>query len=649
MIHAGTRLIKNDFIFITVDTTDQRQSFLSPLSGTVTKLYVHELDILSYGSIILEYEECRHTITFKNLCSDCGIDLNQLKNVLPASICTKSVISMEPSFPTVKVTAEEALKYDDEERNHLLRKRKLHLLVDLDQTLVHTTDSRNPYLSSPDVIAYQLNTAIAQTFYTKLRPGVQEFLTNLRSFYQFHIVTFGDRPYAHTIAKLIDPNGTFFSHRILSRNECHSLTDKTANLSSLFPCSDALVCIIDDRQDIWNYAPNLVHVKPYMWFKDVGDINAIHFSSLSISHTQMLPPINEQIETSEERGQPGEKRKFDSKNDHLNKRVTEHNNSNVIVDSDIYLRQLEIILKRIHTVFYTTYDQWTQNKHGNMPTLKQIMPDIRRQVLNSVSLCFSRLIPKDYPMEKHRATIMAKMMGATVTHDLQFDRNGTIRTTHVIAGKQTVKVNQALQNNIKVVTPEWLIDCYEQWEKKPEENYILMPDYDVRKSRLFTEEMPRVSKRRYCDMQQEIFVVTRPSLWNEQIITDQKQSQTHSSSLSDKIPLEHSSDQCNFSMSADEYFNVETQVNELYIEDADDSNDTHPRTSKRQRTATPAKTFDKNTDDNDEDDGFDSDSSSMQELHDLIFSKNNDNSSDEESLGDDDVPRGWKMVYRQKY
>lgn len=43
---------------------------------------------------------------------------------------------------------------------------------------------------------------------------------------------------------------------------------------SLFPCGDNLVCIIDDREDVWNFAPNLVHVKPYHFFQHTGDINA---------------------------------------------------------------------------------------------------------------------------------------------------------------------------------------------------------------------------------------------------------------------------------------------------------------------------------------------------------------------------------------
>lgn len=42
----------------------------------------------------------------------------------------------------------------------------------------------------------------------------------------------------------------------------------------LFPCGDNMVCIIDDREDVWEYALNLIHVKPYHFFQHTGDINA---------------------------------------------------------------------------------------------------------------------------------------------------------------------------------------------------------------------------------------------------------------------------------------------------------------------------------------------------------------------------------------
>lgn len=43
---------------------------------------------------------------------------------------------------------------------------------------------------------------------------------------------------------------------------------------ALFPCGDDLVCIIDDREDVWQGCGNLVQVKPYHFFRHTGNINA---------------------------------------------------------------------------------------------------------------------------------------------------------------------------------------------------------------------------------------------------------------------------------------------------------------------------------------------------------------------------------------
>ncbi|KAH6943213.1 hypothetical protein HPB50_017349 [Hyalomma asiaticum] len=111
-------------------------------------------------------------------------------------------------------------------------------------------------------------------YHTRVRPRTQHFLEQVSQLYELHICTFGARPYAHAIAALLDPDGRYFSHRILSRDECFNPTSKTGNLRALFPCGDSMVCIIDDREDVWNFAPNLVPVKPYLFFDKTGDINA---------------------------------------------------------------------------------------------------------------------------------------------------------------------------------------------------------------------------------------------------------------------------------------------------------------------------------------------------------------------------------------
>ncbi|KAG8504353.1 RNA polymerase II subunit A C-terminal domain phosphatase [Galemys pyrenaicus] len=110
--------------------------------------------------------------------------------------------------------------------------------------------------------------------HTRLRPHCKGFLERVARLYELHVFTFGSRLYAHTIAGFLDPEKKLFSHRILSRDECIDPFSKTGNLRNLFPCGDSMVCIIDDREDVWKFAPNLITVKKYVYFQGVGDINA---------------------------------------------------------------------------------------------------------------------------------------------------------------------------------------------------------------------------------------------------------------------------------------------------------------------------------------------------------------------------------------
>ena len=50
-----------------------------------------------------------------------------------------------------------------------------------------------------------------------------------------------------------------------------------------------MVCIIDDREDIWDSAPNLVSVKPYRYFTGTGDINAPPGSEQAFTHPSAIP------------------------------------------------------------------------------------------------------------------------------------------------------------------------------------------------------------------------------------------------------------------------------------------------------------------------------------------------------------------------
>ncbi|KAM7345800.1 RNA polymerase II subunit A C-terminal domain phosphatase Fcp1 isoform 2-T2 [Cochliomyia hominivorax] len=237
--------------------------------GVVKKRLFKDGAIVKADTPLLELSECIHTTVIKDMCADCGADLRQNEN----GNTSEASVPMVHTIPDLKVTQKLAQKLGHDDTRRLLQDRKLVLLVDLDQTVIHTTNDNVPN-NIKGIYHFQLYGPTSPWYHTRLRPGTPEFLERMSQYYELHICTFGARNYAHMIAQILDPEGKFFSHRILSRDECFNATSKTDNLKALFPNGDSMVCIIDDREDVWNMASNLIQVKPYHFFQHTGDINA---------------------------------------------------------------------------------------------------------------------------------------------------------------------------------------------------------------------------------------------------------------------------------------------------------------------------------------------------------------------------------------
>lgn len=96
--------------------------------------------ICIFRSPLLEIETCHHTTIIKDLCADCGADLEQID----IASSSKASVPMIHSVPELKVSTELAKKLGRADTDRLLNDRKLVLLVDLDQTLIHTTNDNVP-------------------------------------------------------------------------------------------------------------------------------------------------------------------------------------------------------------------------------------------------------------------------------------------------------------------------------------------------------------------------------------------------------------------------------------------------------------------------------------------------------------------------
>ncbi|XP_039978500.1 RNA polymerase II subunit A C-terminal domain phosphatase isoform X4 [Xiphias gladius] len=293
----------------------------SDRAGVVKELCCQLGQVIPPGGVIVRVEECSHPIVMKGLCAECGQDLTQLQSTngnqqTPISTAT---VSMVHSVPELMVSSEQAEQLGREDQQRLHRNKKLVLMVDLDQTLIHTTEQHCQRMSNKGIFHFQLGRG-EPMLHTRLRPHCKEFLEKIAKLYELHVFTFGSRLYAHTIAGFLDPEKKLFSHRILSRDECIDPFSKTGNLRNLFPCGDSMVCIIDDREDVWKFAPNLITVKKYIYFQGTGDINAPPGSREAQMARKAGGPSSRPAESTESAGTLG----AEEHNNGLRKRAKDH-------------------------------------------------------------------------------------------------------------------------------------------------------------------------------------------------------------------------------------------------------------------------------------------------------------------------------------
>ena len=264
-------------------------TFQSYAEGTLSRwLIAPGMVITRPRTPVADIEEpCKHEVQFGGMCAICGKDMTTVDYNTVTRNTDRATVNTVHGHTALLVSAAEASKSDEEAKRRLLSSRKLSLVVDLDQTIIHATvdptvaewqnDPSNPnHDAVKDVQAFQLIDdgpgARGCWYYIKLRPGLKEFLNTISKYYELHIYTMGTRAYAQNIAKIVAPDRKIFADRILSRDESGSMTVK--NLKRLFPVDTKMVVIIDDRGDVWHWSQNLVKVTPYDFFVGIGDINS---------------------------------------------------------------------------------------------------------------------------------------------------------------------------------------------------------------------------------------------------------------------------------------------------------------------------------------------------------------------------------------
>jgi RNA polymerase II subunit A-like phosphatase len=267
-----------------------RQTFDASTEGSIVRWFIKPGDVVERpGVALLEIEEpCTHETQFGGLCVDCGKDMTEVDYLTKERDVDRATVNMTHDNVALLVSHKEAVAAEEDAKKRLLSARKLTLIVDLDQTVIHTTcertiaewqaDPENPnHDAVKDVQGFQLaddnvSNVAANWYYVKMRPGLKDFFDRVSKLYEMHVYTMATRAYAQAVAKIIDPDRKYFGDRILSRDE--NYTDKLKSLTRLFYQNTAMCVIIDDRADVWQYSPHLVRVPVFNFFPGAGDINA---------------------------------------------------------------------------------------------------------------------------------------------------------------------------------------------------------------------------------------------------------------------------------------------------------------------------------------------------------------------------------------
>ncbi|KAL4978245.1 hypothetical protein BDW66DRAFT_130613 [Aspergillus desertorum] len=296
--------------------------FESTVDGNIVQWKINKGDVIDGPVDVVEIDEpCAHEVQYGGLCAECGKDMTEATYNTEVTDSMRAPIQMTHDNTALTVSEREAIRVEEDAKRRLLANRKLSLVVDLDQTIIHAAvdptigewmaDKDNPnHAAVSDVRAFRLVDdgpgMRGCWYYVKLRPGLEAFLENVAEMYELHIYTMGTRSYAQAIANIIDPDRKLFGDRILSRDESGSLSVK--NLHRLFPVDTKMVVIIDDRGDVWRWSPNLIKVVPYDFFVGIGDINSSFLpkkqdESEAPGENQIknpTPPIRQQVNGSTE-------------------------------------------------------------------------------------------------------------------------------------------------------------------------------------------------------------------------------------------------------------------------------------------------------------------------------------------------------------
>lgn len=306
-----------------------------------------------------------------------------------------------------------------EELKKMFAARKLCLVLDLDHTLLNSAKFGEVDPMHDEVLRRKeeqdrekpqrhLFRFSHMGMWTKLRPGIWNFLEKASQLYELHLYTMGNKLYAKEMAKVLDPTGALFAGRIIARGDDGDASDgdervpKSKDLEGVLGMESAIV-IIDDSVRVWPHNKlNLIVVERYTYFPSSRRQFGLPGPSLlEIDH--------------DERPEEGT------------------------------LASSLGVIERLHQIFFS-------NRSLDEVDVRNILASEQRKILGGCRILFSRVFPVgEVNPHHHPLWQTAEQFGAVCIS--QIDE----QVTHVVANSPgTDKVNWALSTGRFVVHPGWV-------------------------------------------------------------------------------------------------------------------------------------------------------------------------------------------------
>lgn len=369
-------------------------------------------------------EKCKHDSFYFNLCTKCNYDKSKDKDTNNDNY--QKYTSLHP-FLTFSL--DKAKKEEMNIVKKYLVSKKLILLLDLDNTILHTCPfslTKEEYTSLREQYKeYLVLLGIRREFdpmqfdkiIVKFRPYLKDFLSMLSNKYEIYTYTHGTKEYATGIIQYVNQEmvkETLSVDRLIAR-ENGIIESKT--IKKVFPTTENMVIILDDRADVWKENDdNLINCFHYTFFNE--DIN---------TNNQIKYPVKE-------------------------------------CDNALY--SIMNVLNYVHKEFYRYYDEKKEIR-----SVKEIIKEKMHSIFNGMSFVCSGIFNKNEDFTNTLINFKIQKMGGMLYKELEDKEN--IDCLLIPEYKKTKKVCFFEKNNKTILYASYIDYCYKLFVKLNYEDFIM--------------------------------------------------------------------------------------------------------------------------------------------------------------------------------